>query len=363
MSLAFEIGGVEVPPGASRTIDLKIPKLYTHTDVCMPVRVVHGRREGPVLLVCAAIHGDEINGVEIIRRLTSMSVLNRIRGTLLAVPVVNVYGFIDKSRYLPDRRDLNRFFPGSERGSLTARLADRFFTEVLGRATHGIDLHTAANHRSNLPQIRAFVDDPEADRMAVAFGAPVILNSELRQGSLRLAARKAGIPVIVYEAGEALRFEEFAIRAGVKGVLAVMRDLGMLLERERQGRRPKPARAASSYWIRAASSGILRLHRSLGAHVEAGEMLGIISDPFGESEEPVVAPSAGLVVGRVDLPLVNEGEALLHVARVRDPTEAEERVDSYQAELAGASELADPTEADSGEPNPEAGIPDRPEPR
>ena len=130
MGASFAIGGSEVPPGASRIVDLVIPKLYTHTDIVMPIRVINGRRDGPTLMVCAAVHGDEINGVEIIRRLTSLSTLRRLRGTLIAVPVVNVYGFIDKSRYLPDRRDLNRFFPGSERGSLTARLARTFFSEV-----------------------------------------------------------------------------------------------------------------------------------------------------------------------------------------------------------------------------------------
>lgn len=356
MANSFAIGGSEVPPGASCIVDLAIPKLYTHTDIVMPIRVINGRRNGPTLMVCAAIHGDEINGVEIIRRLTSLSTLRRLRGTLMAVPVVNVYGFIDKSRYLPDRRDLNRFFPGSERGSLTARLARTFFSEVVSRATHGIDLHTAAIHRSNLPQIRAFMDDPETERMALAFGAPVILNSEYRNGSLRLAARERGIPVIVYEGGEALRFDEFAIRAGVRGVLAVMRELGMLHGRKRATRRSPPVRASGSYWIRAPSSGILRLFRPLGAQVEASDVLGVISDPFGESEEPVTAPDAGLVVGRADLPLVNEGEALFHVAQVRNPTKVEERVDSYQEELAGATELADQADLGPDELDPEAGI-------
>ena len=154
MSEAFEIGGVQVAPGQRATIELPVPQLYTHTPLTMPVQVVHGRRDGPRLFVSAAVHGDELNGVEIIRRLLRRAALSRLRGTLIAIPMVNVYGVLQHSRYLLDRRDLNRSFPGSERGSLAARLADRFMTEIVARCTHGVDLHTGAAHRSNLPQIR-----------------------------------------------------------------------------------------------------------------------------------------------------------------------------------------------------------------
>ena len=184
----------------------------------MPVQVVHGRAEGPRLFVCDALHGDEINGVEIIRRLMQLSELKRLRGTLIAVPIVNVLGFVGHSRYLPDGRDLNRSFPGNVRGSLAARLARLFVDQVVSKSTQGIDLHTGASHRENFPQIRGNLEDAETKRLALAFGVPVVINTGFREGSLRETAAKLSVPVIVFEAGEALRFDESCIRAGINGV-------------------------------------------------------------------------------------------------------------------------------------------------
>ena len=184
-------------------IDLPITDLSTHTPITMPVVVIHGRKPGPCLFVCAALHGDEINGVEIIRRLLQLSGLKRLSGTLIAIPVVNVPGILSLSRYLPDRRDLNRSFPGLTRGSLAARLARLFFDQIITPSTHGIDLHTGAIHRENFPQIRANLSQPEAGRMARAFGVPLVIDAGDREGSLREAASKQEVPVIVYEAGEA----------------------------------------------------------------------------------------------------------------------------------------------------------------
>lgn len=312
-------GGIDVAAGQRQIIDLPIPRLYTHTALTIPVRVIHGRQSGPRLFVCAAIHGDEINGVEIIRRVLDVPDLMRLKGTLLAVPVVNIYGFINQSRYLPDRRDLNRCFPGSEQGSLAARLADVFFREIAALCTHGIDLHTGAIHRDNLPQIRACIGDPETLRMARAFASTVIVNTALVEGSMRKALASRGIPIIVYEAGEALRFDETAIQTGFEGVLAVMRALGMLSGRRQSGRRPKRYTAGSSVWVRAPQSGILRTVACLGARVKKNQLLGIVADPFGEREAAVKTPAVGIIVGCTKLPLVNEGEALFHIARL-EPT-------------------------------------------
>ena len=171
------INGVTVTRGTRTTIDLPAGRLYTHTPMTIPVHVVSGKHAGPVLFISAAIHGDEINGVEIIRRLLKSSSLKRLRGTIIAVPIVNVHGLINHSRYLPDRRDLNRSFPGSDKGSLAARLAHLFMKEIVAQSTHGIDLHTGALHRTNLPQIRANLDDPETDKLARAFDVPVIISS------------------------------------------------------------------------------------------------------------------------------------------------------------------------------------------
>ncbi|HSG06703.1 MAG TPA: succinylglutamate desuccinylase/aspartoacylase family protein, partial [Nitrospiria bacterium] len=208
----FTLGGCTLKRGERKRVTLEIARLYDFTETGIPIEVIHGRRPGPVLFICGAIHGDEINGVEIIKRLLGHKSLKKIRGTLIAVPIVNVFGFNTKSRYLPDRRDLNRSFPGSKDGSLASQLAHTFMQEVVSKSTHGIDLHTGAVPRSNLPQVRAFLKDPETERLARAFRVPVIINSNFRDGSLREAARERGIPMLLYEGGEALRFNEPVIR-------------------------------------------------------------------------------------------------------------------------------------------------------
>ena len=306
-------------PGKRLTINVPVARLYTHTEMTMPVHVLRGKRSGHRLFVSAAVHGDEILGVEIVRRLLKVKALKRLSGTLIAVPVVNVYGFVHQSRYLPDRRDLNRFFPGSKKGSLTSRLADIFMNEIVANSTHGIDLHTASNHRTNLPQIRACLDDPETARLATAFGAPVILDANLRDGSLRQAVMEKGIPMLMYEGGEALRFDEVAIKAGVRGILAVMRAVGMLPARAVRKTPIQPAVARSSTWVRAPASGILHSNVRLGARISEGTKLGEIADPFGEEEIEVVSSQAGVVIGRLDLPLVHRGDALFHMACFKRP--------------------------------------------
>ena len=272
----IEIAGVSVKPGTRQSIDIPLPSFYTHSTASMPIHVVHGRSPGPCLLICAAIHGDELNGVEIVRRILGHKLINRIKGTLIAIPVVNVFGFVSKSRYLPDRRDLNRSFPGSQTGSMASRLANILMTEVIPHCTHVIDLHTGAVNRENLPQIRAkVIDEPATEGMARAFGVPVILNAELLAGTFRMAARQYDIPVIVYEAGEALRFDEVAIRAGVKGVLGVMSHLDMRRKSQKLTN-VKPLIANKSQWVRAHQSGILRSLVASGARVETGEVLAYI---------------------------------------------------------------------------------------
>ena len=259
------IAGKAISPASRITLELSLPQLYTHTPMTMPVHVIRGHREGPRLFVSAAIHGDELNGVEVIRRLINHSSLKRLKGTLIAIPIVNVYGVIQHSRYLPDRRDLNRSFPGSERGSMASGLANLFMNEIVANCSHGIDLHTGAIHRDNLPQIRANLSDEETLRLAHAFGVPVLLDSNLRDGSLREAAAEHGIPMLLYEAGEGLRFDEVGIRAGLRGVFNVMRALDMLPKvRIRKSSMRQPYVAHSSAWLRAPESGILRTLVSLG---------------------------------------------------------------------------------------------------
>jgi len=329
----IEIGGIAIGPGERRSIDLQIGHLHTHSPLTMPVQVVCGKRSGPVLFVSAAIHGDELNGVEIIRRLLKIAELERLRGSLMAVPIVNLHGVIHSSRYLPDRRDLNRCFPGSETGSLAGRVAQLFMREIVSRSTHGIDLHTGAIHRSNLPQIRANLDDPATLAMAQAFATPVILNAAVREGTLREAAANRKIPILLYEAGEALRLDEFSIRGGVEGIIRVMRHLRML-PKSRRKPPPDPIIARASSWVRAPQSGIYRSHVQLGDRVSRGQsLIGYVADPFGEREQEVRSPFGGIVIGKLQLPLVNEGDALCHVARFNRTDIAAERVEDYQETL------------------------------
>jgi len=327
------INGTTFKPGTRTTIDLPVGKLYTHTPMTMPVHVVNGKKPGPVLFISAAIHGDEINGVEIIRRLLKLPAIKRVKGTIIAVPIVNVHGLINHSRYLPDRRDLNRSFPGTEKGPLASRLAYIFMKEIVSQSTHGIDLHTGAIHRDNLPQIRANLDDEETSNLAHAFDVPVIISSNLRDGSLREAAAEHGIPMLLYEAGEALRFDEVCIRAGVKGIINVMRSLEMLPpSKSSKKKHIEPVVARSSSWVRASDSGILRAMIPLGSRVKKDTLLGIVADPFGDTESKISSQYNGIVIGRTNLPLVNEGDALYHIARFGDITEVEAKVDDFQEE-------------------------------
>lgn len=317
----FEIGGRTVAPGTAALIELPVAKLYTSAPVTLPVRVLHGREPGPTLFVSAALHGDEIIGVEIIRRLLLQRGLRRLRGTLLAVPVVNTLAFLHQSRYLPDRRDLNRSFPGSVKGSLAARLAHLFLKEIVGRAQYGVDLHTGALHRPNLPHIRGDLANPQTLRLAQAFGVPLLLNSAPTAGTLRAYTTAHDIPVLLYEAGEALRFDELAIRTGVRGVLRMLSAVGMLPD-GRPARLPEPVVARSSSWVRAAASGVLRAQVALGEEVRKDQVLGLVGDPFGGAETAVRADAHGIVIGRTALPLVHEGDALFHLARFDAPETA-----------------------------------------
>lgn len=341
MATDLEIGGVRIPPGKRKRLELPVARLFDYTSMSIPVEVVRGKEDGPTLFVSAAIHGDEINGTEIIRRLLSRrGQFSGLKGTLIAVPVVNIFGFNNNTRYLPDRRDLNRCFPGSKTGSLAAQMANIFMTEIVAKATHGIDLHTGGGHRANLPQIRACIDDKETDRLAHAFNVPVIMNSSLRDGSLRQAAADKGIPTLLYEGGEALRYDERVIRIGLEGINSVMVAIGMLEGERFSMRKARKAvfTARSSYWVRAPNSGSLRARKHLGNHVKENEVLGNITDVFGNRKHEVRARQAGVVVGMTMLPLVNNGDALFHIATFDDPAGVEEKFELFDEALEMRSE-------------------------
>lgn len=325
----FEIDNIIIAPGTRGTVEIDLSVLSNHVPARLPVHVMHGKRAGPVIFVSAAIHGDEVLGVEIIRRLIKTIAKRRISGTLLFIPVVNTYGFIGHSRYLPDRRDLNRSFPGASNGSLASRLAQTFMGEIVERSDFGIDLHTGAIHRANLPQIRADLSQGNLRHLAGIFGAPAVLNADLRDGSLRQAAQEIGCNMLLYEAGEALRFDEYAIRVGYRGVMNVLRELNVIGGKKNEAR-TKPVFSNASHWERAPDGGLLRAFKRLGDGVEKGDILGIVSDPMGETEIPVTAREPGIVIGRTNLPVVNQGDGLFHIASVVDPDKAVNQFERHE---------------------------------
>ncbi len=326
----IKIGEVEVLPGETKKIDLPAVALYTDTSMSIPVFVKRGKRAGPTLFVSAAIHGDELNGIEIISRLINSKSIKTMKGTLIAVPFVNGYGVLNQSRYLPDRRDLNRSFPGTKRGSMASRISYLFLNEIVAKCDYGIDLHTGAIHRTNLPQIRANLDDETTLEMAKAFGVPVLVNSNLRDGSLRQAADELGVKVLLYEAGEALRFDELSIRAGVKGILNVMRHLGMLMKSRKKRTLVEPFVARQTGWIRASDSGFVHHQKQLGDYVEKGDILATIKDPYGIVLDYVKANAKGIVIGKQNIPLAQEGEAMYHLAYFKKPDDVVENIEIMQ---------------------------------
>lgn len=309
----IEIAKEIIPPGQLRRFELPVSRLATQTLVSLPVTVINGIEPGPRMWLSAAIHGDELNGVEIIAQILGRIEPEKLKGTIITVSIVNVFGFIEQSRYLPDRRDLNRFFPGSENGSLASQLASLFMREIVAHSTHGIDLHTAAIHRINLPQIRANLEDEISYRCAKAFGAPIIMHSTTRDGSLRHAATKKGIPVLLYEAGEALRFNPEAIKVGVEGILRVLNCLDMY-EDELVPKFTDSLEARTSQWIRAYRGGIFHLRVNLGQKVYKRQELGYITNAFGEKRATVRTNVDGVVISHTQNPLVNQGDGIIHLA-------------------------------------------------
>ena len=309
------IGGAEVPPGARVDLRLSVSESYIGDRMSVPVTVINGEHPGPRMFVTAAVHGDELNGIGVVKELLASLEPTDVAGTLVLVPVVNVLGLPLHSRYLPDRRDLNRSFPGSTDGSMAARLAHAITTEVVEACDLGVDLHTGASGRANLPQIRAVLDDERALEYARAFAAPILIDAPQRPGSLRAVAHSLGIPVLTYEAGEALRFDDSAIGVGVAGVKRLMAHLGMLDNGQASEASDLAAlEADETHWIRADRGGIVNLEVGLGDTVAVGQPLWTVSSPFGRDRNPKESPYEGIVIGMSTVPLVNPGEAVVHIA-------------------------------------------------
>jgi uncharacterized protein len=355
----IKINGITIGPGERKLVNLRIARLPTHTNIDLPVHVIRGPKPGPVLLLTAGLHGDEVNGIEIVRRMISGNLLRPEAGTILAMPIVNVYGFLQNARYLPDGKDLNRSFPGSRQGSLARRVAWNLMNHVVPLADVGIDFHTGGASLHNHPHIRCVMSIPRNRELAKAFAPACVLNAKMIDKSFRKAAHKIGKHIIVFEGGESLRFHEESIQAGMAGTLRLMRYLKMIDElpevpgtatmsigtapagtgtgspegKDKAVASPTAGTSGTntatgsgtgtpvthffsgSSWIRARYSGLYRGSVNAGDWIKKGQLLGTITDPFGESEFRVAAPSSGFVVSVNRMPVVNMGDAIIHVAR------------------------------------------------
>lgn len=315
MKTRLEIGGRVVKAGEACDVAIKISEYSTGEPALLPVRVVRAKKRGPVVFVSAAVHGDEINGTGIIRELMFGDVPALERGTLVCVPVVNVFGFERHERYMPDRRDLNRSFPGSASGSLASRFAATLMREVVRKCDFGIDLHTAAAYRTNYPNVRGDLRDPKVKPLAMAFGCELVVHGKGPDGSLRREACRAGVPTVILEAGEIAKIEPTVLEVGVQGVLNVLRSLEMI-----SGEPVRPVYQTEVHrttWLRAELGGLLRFHVAPGDLVEAGQPIATNSSVFGEAKLVLIAPCEGIVLGMVTHPGVQPGEPVVHLARPR----------------------------------------------
>lgn len=301
-----------VPVGKAVSIKIPIARLPSHTLIELPVYVFRGKADGPGLLLTAGIHGDEINGIEIVRRLINENYLMPDMGTVIAIPLVNVYGFIFNSRNLPDGKDLNRCFPGSANGSLANRMAHILMTEILPHVQHGVDFHTGGDRIANFPQIRCNLDHAKNKELASAFGAPFIVNTELIDKSFRKEALKAGKSILVFEGGESLRLDEHAIAEGKAGVRRIMHYLKM---RDQEEKKQIPITIKSTTWMRTKDSGIFNPFVISGSKVVKNQPLATITDPYGESQVIIKSSYDGYIIGLNNMPVVNSGDALIHVGK------------------------------------------------
>lgn len=311
----FIIGNATIQPGERLTLGLPTPELSTYTSMHIPIHVIHGKKAGPCLIVCAAIHGDEMNGVAIIHKLLNTKALRGLQGTLIAVPALNVYGMMTLTRNLPDRRDLDGSFPGSDHGSYAARLAHYFSEEILSKATHCIDIHTGAPYQHALPQIHTNFALPEAEKMARAFQPSVMLDTKAERGLLW--QNKNNVPTLIFEGGEPLRLDERSIRVGYRGILRVMHKLEMVKVKSKLDF--SPVLVKQREWLRAPGSGLCQPFKKLGASVQEGELLAEIYDPFGTSQKfQITSPYRGVVLTLNTLPLVNEGDPIMLLAKTEE---------------------------------------------
>lgn len=311
----LEILGEKVPPGKGATINFNMAKLYTTTSVEVPVIIERSKKPGPVVLLTAGIHGDEINGVEIVRQIISKGINKPRKGTIICIPIVNIFGFLNMSREFPDGRDLNRVFPGTKNGSLASRFAYQFVKKILPIADFCLDFHTGGAARFNAPQIRVKKGDEQSIQYAKIFNAPFTMYSKTIIKSYRETCSKLGIPILLYEGGKSLDSNRYIAQTGVEGAMRILEHLDMLnpkfyapvITRE-------TVIVESSSWMRAKYSGLLHVKVECGKHVEKKEHIATITDPYGKFKHKIKAPNEGYVINVNESPIVYQGDAIFHLS-------------------------------------------------
>lgn len=307
----MRINGITINPGENTRVNLNVYYLPTGAKMEIPVYVFRAKKKGPSVLFMAGMHGDETNGIEIMRNLLKQKYFEKLdRGSVVAIPITNVVSFLNRSRDLPDGKDLNRSFPGTRSGSLGSRIAYDLTKKILPIIDFGVDFHTGGAEINNYPQVRCFFENEKSLDLAHAFGAPFILNSSYREKSFRKEAARFGKPILVYEAGESFRFNTLGINEGLNGCLRLMKNLKML---DVPAPKAQTITLQGSKWIRAKISGLFRTTKKFGTYVEKDQVIGVVSSPYAEIEKQLIAPANGFLIGINNKSVVNEGDALIHI--------------------------------------------------
>ncbi|HEY9117870.1 MAG TPA: succinylglutamate desuccinylase/aspartoacylase family protein [Roseivirga sp.] len=307
----FIISGKPIMPGEEAVINVNIARLPSHSDINLKITVARALEDGPTLLLSGGLHGDEINGTEIVRRIIEKDQHKPKVGTVICIPIINMFGFINFSRYVPDGKDVNRSFPGNKNGSLASRVAHYLTNNIIPKIDVGLDFHTGGADRTNYPQIRCVMKEERNKAIAEAFEPPFILNSPFRPKSLRQTAARMGKHILVFEGGESARFDEQAIQVGINGALRVMKHLGM---RERAPDAMQKTKIINhSSWVRAKYSGIFLAQVKSGDLIEKNQVIGYVAEPFGSFKHKIKSPATGYIIGLNNNPIVHQGDALMHI--------------------------------------------------
>lgn len=307
----LSINNQVIKAGQKAIINLNIARLISGTEIDLPIYVYRSKNPGPIILLSGGLHGDEIDGVEIVRRLIEQKTFDHLKcGSVIAIPVMNIYGFLNFSREVPDGKDVNRSFPGSLTGSLASRVAFNLTHKVLQEVDFGIDFHTGGANRYNYPQTRFDPSDERAKEISEIFNAPISLESKFIDKSFRKQANRMGKSIVVYEAGESMRFDENSITQGMLGAQKVLAHYGMI---DTKKKKQETVKCIDSFWVRAKISGILHLEKTSGERVKTKEVLATITDPFGNFKSRIKAPKDGIIIGHSNAPLVNQGDAIFHI--------------------------------------------------